>query len=72
MPTTPSSVPAPTVVVFDKAVWRVRTCAAAAPARARPLCSIRGQTIEGIDAIVLSGGSAFGLDSASGVQAYMP
>ena len=29
------------------------------------------QTVEGIDAIVLSGGSAFGLDAASGVQAYM-
>jgi L-aminopeptidase/D-esterase-like protein len=27
--------------------------------------------VEGIDAIVLSGGSAFGLDAASGVQAYM-
>lgn len=29
------------------------------------------QTVEGIDAIVISGGSAFGLDAASGVQAYM-
>jgi L-aminopeptidase/D-esterase-like protein len=29
------------------------------------------QTVDGIDAIVLSGGSAFGLDAASGVQAYM-
>jgi D-aminopeptidase len=29
------------------------------------------QTIEGIDAIVLSGGSAFGLDAASGVQAWL-
>jgi L-aminopeptidase/D-esterase-like protein len=29
------------------------------------------QTVEGIDAIVLSGGSAFGLDAASGVQAYL-
>ena len=29
------------------------------------------QTVEGIDAIVLSGGSAFGLDSASGVQAWL-
>jgi L-aminopeptidase/D-esterase-like protein len=27
--------------------------------------------VEGIDAIVLSGGSAFGLDAASGVQAYL-
>jgi L-aminopeptidase/D-esterase-like protein len=29
------------------------------------------QTVSGIDAIVLSGGSAFGLDSASGVQAWL-
>jgi D-aminopeptidase len=29
------------------------------------------QTVEGIDAIVLAGGSAFGLDAASGVQAYL-
>src|SRR5687768_3707608 len=29
------------------------------------------QTVEGVDAIVLSGGSAFGLDAASGVQALM-
>jgi D-aminopeptidase len=29
------------------------------------------QTVEGIDAIALSGGSAFGLDSASGVQAWL-
>ncbi|MEM7289224.1 MAG: P1 family peptidase [Pseudomonadota bacterium] len=28
-------------------------------------------TVEGVDAIVLSGGSAFGLDAASGVQAWM-
>jgi D-aminopeptidase len=29
------------------------------------------QTVEGIDAITLSGGSAFGLDAASGVQAWL-
>src|SRR5260370_4247338 len=29
------------------------------------------RTVEGIDAIALSGGSAFGLDAASGVQAYL-
>ena len=29
------------------------------------------QTVEGIDAIVLSGGSAFGLDAASGAQSYL-
>jgi hypothetical protein len=29
------------------------------------------QTVEGIDAITLAGGSAFGLDAASGVQAWL-
>ena len=29
------------------------------------------QTVEHVDALVLSGGSAFGLDAASGVQAYL-
>jgi len=29
------------------------------------------RTVEAVDAIVLSGGSAFGLDAASGVQAYL-
>ncbi len=29
------------------------------------------QTVQGIDAITLSGGSAFGLDAASGVQAFL-
>jgi L-aminopeptidase/D-esterase-like protein len=29
------------------------------------------QTVERVDALVLSGGSAFGLDAASGVQAYL-
>src|SRR4029077_3043449 len=29
------------------------------------------QTVEGIDAITLAGGSAFGLDGASGVQAWL-
>ena len=28
-------------------------------------------TVDGVDALVLSGGSAFGLDAASGVQAYL-
>jgi L-aminopeptidase/D-esterase-like protein len=30
-----------------------------------------GRTVEGIDAITLAGGSAFGLDAASGVQAWL-
>src|ERR1700722_7638233 len=29
------------------------------------------ETVEGIDAVVLSGGSSFGLDAASGAQAWL-
>ena len=47
------------------------TCAAARPARARPTCCGRSETVERIDAIVLSGGSAFGLDAPGGVQAWL-
>ena len=47
------------------------TCAAAGRARAKPPCSIRRRRSSGIDAIALSGGSAFGLDAAAGVQAWL-
>src|SRR3974377_879437 len=41
------------------------------PGTREPALLDPAQTVEGIDAIVLSGGSAFGLDAASGVQAYL-
>ena len=46
-------------------------CAAARPARAKPTLLDAHRTVERIDAVVLSGGSAFGLDAASGVQAWL-
>ena len=44
--------------------WRRSTCAAAGPARARARCSQLDSTVEAVDAIALSGGSALGLDAA--------
>ena len=55
-----------------RAGGRVRsTCAAARPARAKPTCCEPDETVERVDAIVLSGGSAFGLDAPGGVQAWL-
>ena len=47
------------------------TCAAAGPARAKPRCSIRRRRSRASTPSRLSGGSAFGLDAASGVQAWL-
>jgi L-aminopeptidase/D-esterase-like protein len=60
-----------TVVVFDKAVVASVDVRGGGPGTRETALLDPAQTIEGIDAIVLSGGSAFGLDAASGVQAYM-
>jgi D-aminopeptidase len=60
-----------TVVVFDKAVTGSVDVRGGGPGTRETALLDPAQTVEGIDAIVLSGGSAFGLDSASGVQAYM-
>ena len=46
-------------------------CAAAAPGTRETDLLDPAQTVERIDAIALSGGSAFGLDAASGVQAWL-
>ena len=46
-------------------------CAAAAPASAKVRCSIRSTWWKQIDAIALSGGSAFGLEAGGGVQAWL-
>ena len=60
-----------TVVVFDKAVVGSVDVRGGGPGTRETALLDPAQTVEGVDAIVLSGGSAFGLDSASGVQAYM-
>jgi D-aminopeptidase len=60
-----------TVVVFDKAVTASIDVRGGGPGTRETALLDPAQTIEGIDAIALSGGSAFGLDAASGVQAWL-
>jgi D-aminopeptidase len=60
-----------TVVVFEKATVGAVDVRGGAPGTRETALLDPAQTVEGIDAIVLSGGSAFGLDAASGVQAYL-
>jgi D-aminopeptidase len=60
-----------TVVVFDEpAVASVDVRGGGPGTRETELLN-PAQTVPGIDAIVISGGSAFGLDAASGVQAWL-
>ena len=47
------------------------TCAGGGPGTRETALLDPAQTVEGIDAITLAGGSAFGLDAASGVQAWL-
>ncbi len=60
-----------TVIMFDKAVVASVDVRGGGPGPRETALLDPAQTVEGIDAIVLSGGSAFGLDAASGVQAYL-
>jgi L-aminopeptidase/D-esterase-like protein len=60
-----------TTVVFDAPVVASVDVRGGGPGTRETALLDPAQTVEGIDAIVLSGGSAFGLDSASGVQALL-
>jgi D-aminopeptidase len=60
-----------TVVVFDRGVVASVDVRGGGPGTRETALLDPAQTVDGIDAIVLSGGSAFGLDAASGVQAFM-
>src|SRR4249919_328378 len=60
-----------TAVIFDRPVTASVDVRGGGPGTRETALLDPAQTVEGIDAIVLSGGSAFGLDAASGVQAYM-
>jgi L-aminopeptidase/D-esterase-like protein len=60
-----------TVVLFDAAVVASVDVRGGGPGTRETALLDPAQTVDGIDAIVLSGGSAFGLDAASGVQAYL-
>jgi L-aminopeptidase/D-esterase-like protein len=60
-----------TTIVFDHAVVASVDVRGGGPGTRETELLDPALTVEGIDAIVLSGGSAFGLDAASGVQAYL-
>lgn len=60
-----------TVVVFDAPAVASVDVRGGGPGTRETALLDPAQTVEGIDAIVLSGGSAFGLDAASGAQAYL-
>jgi L-aminopeptidase/D-esterase-like protein len=60
-----------TAVIFDHPVAASVDVRGGGPGTRETALLDPAQTVEGIDAILLSGGSAFGLDAASGVQAYL-
>src|SRR6202451_1852359 len=60
-----------TVVVFDEPAAASIDVRGGGPGTRETALLDPAQTVEGIDAITLSGGSAFGLDAASGVQAWL-
>jgi L-aminopeptidase/D-esterase-like protein len=60
-----------TVVLFDEPAVASIDVRGGGPGTRETALLDPAQTVQGIDAIALSGGSAFGLDAASGVQAYL-
>jgi L-aminopeptidase/D-esterase-like protein len=60
-----------TVVLFDNPAVASVDVRGGGPGTRETALLDPAQTVEGIDAIVLSGGSAFGLDAASGAQAWL-
>jgi D-aminopeptidase len=60
-----------TVVIFEEPAAASIDVRGGGPGTRETALLDPAQTVEGIDAITLSGGSAFGLDAASGVQAWL-
>src|SRR4051812_38990515 len=60
-----------TTVVFDEPAIASVDLRGGGPGTRESAMLDPAQTVSGIDAIALSGGSAFGLDAASGVQAFL-
>ena len=60
-----------TTVLFDAPAVAAVVSPGGAPGTRDTACLEPEMTVEAIDAIVLSGGSAFGLDAAGGVQAWL-
>ncbi len=60
-----------TAVIFDEPAVGSIDLRVGGPGTRETALLDPAQTVQGIDAIALSGGSAFGLDAASGVQAWL-
>ncbi len=60
-----------TAIIFDRPVVASADVRGGGPGTRELELLAPGRTVEQVDAIVLSGGSAFGLDAASGVQAWL-
>lgn len=60
-----------TAVIFEKPAVGSIDVRGGGPGTRETALLDPAQTVEGIDAIALAGGSAFGLDAASGVQAWL-
>jgi L-aminopeptidase/D-esterase-like protein len=60
-----------TVALFEEATVASIAVLGGAPAARDVECLEPERSVPGVDAIVLSGGSGFGLDAASGVQAWL-
>lgn len=60
-----------TVVLFDRPVVAAADIRGGGPGTRESALLDPSKTVERIDAITLSGGSAYGLDAASGVQAWL-
>ncbi|GGK31391.1 P1 family peptidase [Salinarimonas ramus] len=60
-----------TVALFDRATVASVATLGGAPGNRDTACLEPDATVEGVDAIVLSGGSGFGLDAAGGAQAWL-
>ena len=71
MPKTSASAPGRPLSFSTSRRWRRSMCAAAARARGKPRSSIRRRRWKASMPSPCPGGSAFGLDAASGVQAWL-
>jgi D-aminopeptidase len=60
-----------TAIIFDEPAVASIDVRGGGPGTRETALLDPAQTVQGIDAITLSGGSAFGLDAASGVQAWL-
>ena len=60
-----------TVVIFDEPAVASIDVRGGGPGTRETALLDPAQTVQGIDAIALAGGSAYGLDAASGVQAWL-